>query len=210
MTLISRKVYGNFGDDMSETSEPNIPQESISITSAFSLCGKCQKPKAGEGDDATNIKFCQCGRPLFDGKEETMVLSKLEQAALIDATIEEMCYYAEISVSAYYRYLDNHPEFRERIEQLRERLPLKSRQNIAARIEGGDVPLSKWMLERKKPIEFGETLKLKHSGKIEGSEVHPEDEELRLMLKEGIKKNIHKRWEEKEKPEIKDENENPQ
>lgn len=106
------------------------------------------------------------GRKTFDGKDPKEVLPKLEQAALIDAPVEEMCFYADISPRAYYRYLEKHPQFRQKIQMLRERLTLKSRQNIATRIEAGDVVLSKWMLERRKPGEFGETLKLDHGGQI--------------------------------------------
>jgi len=106
------------------------------------------------------------GRPLFDGKDVKDVLAKLEQAALINAPVAEMCFYADISQFQYFRYIEKHPKFRERLNMFRERLALKSRQNIATQIEGGDVGLSKWMLERTKPDEYGETLKLDHGGQI--------------------------------------------
>ena len=106
------------------------------------------------------------GRPWFNGQDTKVVLSKLEQAALIDAPVEEMCFYADISPASYYRFMEKNPKFREKIRLLRERLTLKSRQNIAGRIESGDINLSKWMLERRKPSEFGETLKLDHGGQI--------------------------------------------
>jgi len=146
------------------------------------------------------------GRKLFDGKDINIVLTKLEDAARIDASVGEMCFYADISVQAYYRYIEKNPKFGERIKLLRERLLLKSRQNIAVNIDNGDVSLSKWLLERKKSEEFGEKVKLEHSGEINGNNdsVHPEDEELRVEFKQKLLENIRKRA--KENAQKKDEN----
>lgn len=136
------------------------------------------------------------GRKLFDGKDPKEVLPKLEQAALIDASVEEMCFYADISPRAYYRYIEKNPRFRQKIQALRERLTLKSRQNIAGRIEAGDVSLSKWQLERKKPDEYAERLKLDHSGEITTDNVLEED---RKAVKELLRERIHQRIKESKK-----------
>ena len=133
------------------------------------------------------------GRKLFDGKDPKDVLAKLEQAALIDAPVEEMCYYADISADAYYRYLKTHPKFRDKIQSLRERLSLKSRQNIASQIDIGDISLSKWMLERKKPNEFAEKIKLEHTGSVSGDGVPVEDQKATSEYLTKLKENRIKR-----------------
>lgn len=139
------------------------------------------------------------GRPLFDGKDTKDVISKLEQAALIDATVEEMCFYADISVAAYYRYIEVNPKFREKITALRERLTLKSRQNIATRIESGDISLSKWHMERKKPDEYGERINLNHSGEIDS--IPSEDKAAIASFHASLKENLRKRSLERAKEE---------
>ncbi len=133
------------------------------------------------------------GRKLFDGKDPKEVLPKLEQSALIDAPVREMCYYADISESAYYRYMEKHPKFRDRIQSLRERLTLKSRQNIAAQIESGDIGLSKWMLERRSPEQFAEKIKLEHSGSVSGDGVPVEDQQATSEYLTKLKENRIKR-----------------
>lgn len=145
------------------------------------------------------------GRKVFDGKEETLVLSKLEEAALVDATVEEMCFYADISPAAYYRYCEANPEFRDKVKALREYLPFKARQNISAAVGRADLNLSKWLLEKKKPNEFGEKMKIEHSGQINSEQGlgHPEDDALRAEFKERLRLNIQGRWKKKEEPEEK-------
>lgn len=146
-------------------------------------------------------RYKNSGRKTFDGKEIKDVLAKLEQAALIDAPIEEMCFYADISPDAYYRYIKKNPKFRDRIQMLRERLTLKSRQNIAGSIEAGDIGLSKWMLERRKPIDFAETLKLEHGGQINNipDAMNPELTALQKEYHDKARKIGLKHYQDKEK-----------
>lgn len=141
----------------------------------------------------TKHNWMGAGRKLFDGKDPKEVMAKLEEAARIDASQEEMCFYADISVRALDRFLEKRPNFAERLAKLRERLPLKARQNISVQVEAGDIPLSKWTLEHKKPHEFGEKLSLQHSGTIA-----TEDDELVKEFEQKVQERIKKRWQEKD------------
>lgn len=80
------------------------------------------------------------------------VLLKLEQAFAIDASIREACSYAEIAVNTFYMYLREHPDFQERIDELRERPILKARQTIVSNLNTPDH--AKWYIERKSKKEF--------------------------------------------------------
>lgn len=80
------------------------------------------------------------------------VVLKLEQAFAIDATVEEACSYAEISRNTFYVYLREHPEFQDRIEDLRQRPILKARQTVVNSL--GDPDRAFRYLERKAKREF--------------------------------------------------------
>lgn len=92
------------------------------------------------------------GRPLFDGKSEKTVLSKLEWAFSIGATDAEACNHAEISLSALGRYQQKNPEFREQKEVLKETPILKARKAIFDRLDDPDFAMK--FMERKKKDEF--------------------------------------------------------
>lgn len=127
------------------------------------------------------------------------VVKKLEEAFAVGANVKQACYYANISKQTYYNWIDEFPALLDRFDDLRERLPLRALQNIAAEIEGiktnGNIGLSQWLLERRQSSEYGEKLKIEHDGEVGG--FHPEDEEARLRLKEILKTNIAKRWKDK-------------
>jgi hypothetical protein len=128
------------------------------------------------------------------------VVKKLEEAASIDASVSQTCYYAGISRKTYYEWMKNNPELSDRLDDLRERRPLQANRNITAAIEAGDLAISKWELEKKEPEKYGDKIKIEHSGSIMSGDVaHPEDELLRIEYKEKLKANIRKRAEEKAK-----------
>jgi len=93
-------------------------------------------------------------RPLFNGKNTETVLSKLEYALTIGCTVEEACSLAMISTSAYYRFIEKYPEFRERFEGLKTIVIFNARKAIAEELLRGNHKLAMWFLERKCPDEF--------------------------------------------------------
>ncbi len=94
------------------------------------------------------------GRPTVITPE---VLAKLEQAFAIDASVDEALSYAEIKPDAYYDYLKKHPEFSDRIKDLRNRPILAARQRV---VKGVTENYGNAMdyLKRKKKLEFGDSV----------------------------------------------------
>jgi len=132
--------------------------------------------------------------------EETV--SKLKESFAIGASIEEACYYTEISKSTYYRWVKKNPKLLDELEHMRQRMPLKAKQNIATAIESGDLGKSIWLLERTQPKDYAETLKSEHSGELNvNTDLHEEDAALKLEFRERFKQNVIKRVQEQKKNE---------
>jgi hypothetical protein len=82
-------------------------------------------------------------------------VKKLEEAAAMDCTIEEMCLYANISKTTYYNWLEKHPELVDRIEILRNEPFLLARQTIVKAIKENPQYAFEYM-KRKKKNEFSD------------------------------------------------------
>ena len=93
------------------------------------------------------------GRKWFDGKEEKIILAKLEEVTALDASIPEVVFYADISQDSYYRYLKAHPKFASRLESLRNKPVLRARQTIVTAL--GDPNFAFKYVEKKRRKEFG-------------------------------------------------------
>ena len=77
---------------------------------------------------------------------------KLEQAAAIDATVEEMAYYCDVSRQTVYNWMEADKELFDKIERLRAKPVLTARQTIAKSLD--DPNQAKWYLEKKMKNEF--------------------------------------------------------
>lgn len=91
------------------------------------------------------------GRPTVMTEE---VVSKLEYGFMKGLNITECCHYADISRPTFYEYIEKHPEFSDRIEELKSNPSTKAKLNIVEAIESGDTDLAKWWLERRNKDEF--------------------------------------------------------
>lgn len=91
------------------------------------------------------------GRPTVMTAE---VLNKLEYGFMKGLTDAQCCNYADISPATLYNYCNDHPDFLERKEQLKNSPSVKAKLNIVEAIEEGNPELSKWWLERKEKNEF--------------------------------------------------------
>jgi len=130
------------------------------------------------------------GRKCFDGKDVKSVLAKLESAAAIDASVPEMCFYAGISETSYYRYNKENLVFRERIESLRNKPILAARQRINKGIEESFSNAMSY-LERKRKAEFSTRSELAVDGEIINKHtVSPETEELIRKAMGGFAKKV--------------------
>ena len=96
------------------------------------------------------------GRP---SKKTDQVVKKLEEAAALDCTIEEMCFYAGISKPTYYQYLADDPALLDRLEALRNEPVLAARYTIVEAVKKSPQTAA-WYLERKRKKEFAERKEL--------------------------------------------------
>jgi hypothetical protein len=89
------------------------------------------------------------GRPSVMTPE---IITKIEQVATLDGTVEEMAMYGGIHRDTLYTYFKQNPEFSDRIHALRQSLILKARYTIVNNLD--DISTAKWYLERKARKEF--------------------------------------------------------
>jgi len=108
------------------------------------------------------------------------VLSKLEEAFAWGCTDIEACLFSDISRQTLYTYLNEHPEFLDRKEHLKENPILLARSTVVRGIKG-NPDLALRFLERKKKNEF--SLKQEHEIKLQ--EITPSDEELQGIITEA-------------------------
>ena len=80
-------------------------------------------------------------------------IKKLEEAFALDCSINEACFYADISKVTYYNWIEKKPELLNRFEALREKPVLLARQTVVQAVKTNpDIALK--YLERKKKAEF--------------------------------------------------------
>ena len=108
------------------------------------------------------------GRP----PEFVDVVNKLEEAFAIDASIEEACFYANISRQSYYNNVKEGSELFDRFQALRNKPVLKARQTVVKSLDDPNHAFK--YLERKKKKEFGPSMELE--GSIEVSKIISVDE----------------------------------
>lgn len=94
------------------------------------------------------------GRPT---KMTPETISKLEQVYSYGASDIEACAHADIGLATLYRYCEEHPEFRERKERLKEKPTLLARQTVIQAIKT-DPHLAFNYLTRKQKKEFSERI----------------------------------------------------
>jgi len=93
------------------------------------------------------------GRKLFDGKDEKIVIQKLETAFALGSTVLEAIFHADISKTAYYEYVKDNPTFLDRIEVIRAKPTLQARMEVIKGLSENPEFALKY-LERKAKSEF--------------------------------------------------------
>ena len=136
-------------------------------------------------------RYKNVGRPTV---MTDITLKKLEDAAALDASVEEMCFYADITPKTYYNYCDNNPEFLQRIQALRQKPILKARQAVVGGLESSPT-FSFQYLKAKRPTEFAERQIVDHKGI--NTDEDDEDEDLIQEYEKKAQENIVKRIKEK-------------
>jgi predicted DNA-binding protein YlxM (UPF0122 family) len=94
----------------------------------------------------------KAGRPSEFSED---VVKKLEESFAIDATVEEACFYANISRQTYYNNVKEGTELFDRFKALRERPVLLARQTAVSKITESYQNAMDY-LKRKRKDEFSE------------------------------------------------------
>ena len=93
------------------------------------------------------------GRPTVDTPETRQ---KIEEATALDASIEEVAFWANISRETYYQIIKKDKVFSDRLDALRNRPVLKARQTV---VQALNNPVHAFeYLKRKRKAEFSERL----------------------------------------------------
>jgi len=90
------------------------------------------------------------GRPTLKSPE---TLKKLEEAFALDCTVEEACFYADITPKTYYNWIADDEDLLHRLVALRNRPVLTARKTVVDKI-WEDAELALKYLERKRKWEF--------------------------------------------------------
>ena len=103
-------------------------------------------------EDIFRITRDRRGRPLTI---TALMLFKLEQAFKVGCTIDEACIWAGIGRSTLYRYMDNFPDFKQWIDEMREHPVIVARMTVVKSV-GSDPTMALAYLKAKRKHEFAE------------------------------------------------------
>jgi hypothetical protein len=104
----------------------------------------------------------KAGRPSEMTPEK---VKKLEEAFALDCTIEEACFYADISKPTYYSRTEKNPNLLTRFDALRSKPVLIARQTVVKSLKDNPDMALKY-LERKRKAEFSPRVETELSGTI--------------------------------------------
>lgn len=115
------------------------------------MSGKKKQEKNGEAKKGVvEKKKSNAGRPV---KMDDNTVKKLEEVFAMDGSVEEACFYANITRQTYYNWINENPELFDRFEALRQKPILKARNSIIRNLDDPNFALK--YLEKKKKDEFG-------------------------------------------------------
>lgn len=100
------------------------------------------------------------GRPTVDTPETRR---KIEEATALDASIQEVCFFADIHKDTYYEIIKKDKVFSDRLEALRNRPVLKARQTVNDKMSESYQNAMDY-LKRKKKLEFGDNVDVTSGG----------------------------------------------
>ena len=112
-------------------------------------------------------------------------VNKLEEVFALDGSVEEACFYANISRQTYYNWIKDNPEMEDRFDSLRQKPVLKARQAVVKGLDNFDNGLR--YLERKKKLEF--SLRTELTG-ADGGPIQTEIDDNLGKITEEINKNL--------------------
>jgi hypothetical protein len=112
-------------------------------------------------------------------KKTPETVKKIEEAAALDASMEEIAFYAGISKQTLYDWLKDDPDLRERVDALRQKPVLKARQAVVRGLDDPGTALK--YLERKRRDEFA--VRKEHTVETKPVDVSITPEEREKMMR---------------------------
>ena len=100
------------------------------------------------------------GRPTVRDED---INRKIEEAASLGATVEEIAFYIGVYRTTLYRWMQDDSELKDRIQELQQRPILQARQTIIKAISNSPAE-AKWYLEKKLKGEFGNSIDITTGG----------------------------------------------
>lgn len=118
------------------------------------------------------------------------IVKKFKEAFALGCSIEEACYYAEISRPTYYAWIEKNPELFDEFDRLMQKPILMARQAVVSGLTG-DKHFSYQFLKAKRPQEFApEKIAIENTGsmavKIEVPESYKLADEARIRIKQAL------------------------
>lgn len=119
--------------------------------------------------------------PPIKPKDDRFVYTREKVSQILAATqrglnITEVCHHVGISRDTYYRWLDEHPELPDKIENAKTLMVRKSKELLFNAIQEGDTQTAKWFLERRASDEFA--TKQRVDAKVESDLSNLTDDQL--------------------------------
>lgn len=103
--------------------------------------------------------MAELGRPTVRNPETDR---KIEEAASLGSSIEEIAYHSGIHRATLYRWMQEDEDLKDRIQELQERPILKARQTIVKALDNPSD--AQWYLERKRKKEFAQRTEMTGKG----------------------------------------------
>lgn len=144
------------------------------MTKKYITIKERNKGKSG-APNLHDARYVNVGRRAVIDKE---VISKLEAIFMIGGTVAMACFNAKIAPATYYRYIDENPDFKEHVKEMKNNIPNIALHNIAGGIVAGDIPLSERVLAKRMPNEFGDVLRVEDVTNRDGK---PEAEDAEII-----------------------------
>jgi len=91
-------------------------------------------------------EYDEAGRPTL---YEEKLVAKLEEGLKNDFTVGEACLYAGINRATFYRWQEERPEFKDRMEQAKVYLFNIAKKHINKQVRADDTDTVKWLLSRR-------------------------------------------------------------
>lgn len=147
------KTYKNLASHITRTHR-NQKDEQLKAIDNLGIPIRGKKPKRDKTKKSTR------GRKWFDGKDEEIVIGKIETAIKMGTTNKRACLYAGISEDSFYNYCKEHPEFSDRLALLKENVFLVAETQLFNSVFEGNMEDVRYLLSRRDKARYSQQLEV--------------------------------------------------